>query len=116
MAKEDMPKTTFVTNDDIYYYTCMPVGLKNIGVEFQESMNKAFDGLIGKTIEVYVDDIIVNSKDKNTAMIDLREVFLQTLQNWHEAQSKKMHFWRILGKVSGVYGFPKRNRGKPSED
>lgn len=53
----------------------MPFGLENAGVEFQESKNKAFDGLIKKIVEVYVDYIIVKSRDKSTATADLREVF-----------------------------------------
>lgn len=62
MAEEDMEKTAFVTDDGIYCYTRMPFGLKNAGTDFQEGMNKTFEGLIGKIVEVYVDDIIIKSK------------------------------------------------------
>lgn len=65
IAKEDMGNTVFVIDDGIYSYTRIPFGLKNVGTDFQEGMNKAFQGLIGKIIEVYVDDIIVKSKKRN---------------------------------------------------
>lgn len=70
-----MPKTTFVTDDGIYCYTQMPFALKSTGIEFQESINRAFEGLIDKTVKVYVDDIIVKSKNKKTTTSDLTEVF-----------------------------------------
>lgn len=35
----------------------MSFGLKNTGVDFQENMNKAFEGLIRIIMEVYVDDM-----------------------------------------------------------
>lgn len=41
----------------------MSFRLKNTGADFQEEMNKAFEGLIGKIVEVYVDGIIVKSKE-----------------------------------------------------
>lgn len=61
MAENNMAKTTFVTNDGIYCYTRMPFGLRKVGGNFQESMNKAFEGIIWKIVEVYADDIIVKS-------------------------------------------------------
>lgn len=38
-------------------------------------MNKAFEGLIGKTVEVYVDDIITKSNRMESALDYLRQVF-----------------------------------------
>lgn len=63
-----MAKIAFITDDGIYCYTRMPFGLKNAGAEFQKSMNKAFDILIGKIVEVYIDDIITKSKKKSTTL------------------------------------------------
>lgn len=59
-----MAKTAFVTNYGIYCYTRMPISLKNAGTDFQEWMNKTFDGFIGKIVEVYVDEITVKFKKK----------------------------------------------------
>lgn len=54
-----MAETAFVNVDGIYYYTRMPFSLKGVGANFQEGMNKDFEGLIGKIVKAYVDDIIV---------------------------------------------------------
>jgi len=40
----------------------MPFGLKNTGPTFQRLVNKVFESLIGKTMKVYVDDMIVKSE------------------------------------------------------
>lgn len=69
MTKEDMPKIAFVTDNGIYCYTQMPFGLKNVVADFQKRMNKAFERLTRKIVEVYVDDIIFKSKKKNLLQI-----------------------------------------------
>lgn len=51
----------------------MPFG--NAGVDFQKGINKAFEGLIGKIVEVYVDYIIVQSIKKKSTPEDLKKVF-----------------------------------------
>ena len=39
----------------------MPFGLKNAGATYQKLVNKIFKELIRKTMEVYIDDILVKS-------------------------------------------------------
>ncbi|KAL2226671.1 UNVERIFIED_CONTAM: Retrovirus-related Pol polyprotein from transposon opus [Sesamum indicum] len=62
MAKEDREKTFFVTDKGIYCYNVMSFGLKNAGATYQQLVNKMFSELIGRTMEVYVDDMVVKSK------------------------------------------------------
>lgn len=106
-----MAKTAFITDDNIYCYTRMPFGLKNIGANFQEGMNKAFAGFIGKIVEVYVDDIIVKSKQKESAPQDLKHVclfvcffFFRNQENYDETQPKKCTFGVLFGKCLGYLG------------
>ena len=40
----------------------MPFGFKNVGVTYQRLVNMIFKDLIGKSMEVYVDDMLVKSK------------------------------------------------------
>ena len=40
----------------------MPFGLKNVGTTYQKLMTKIFKPLIGRTVEVYIDDIVVTSE------------------------------------------------------
>ena len=75
MSLEDEDKTTFMTDHSLYYYKVMPFGLKNVGATYQCLVNKIFLGLIGKTMEVYVDDMLVKSLRKIDHVIDLHEMF-----------------------------------------
>ena len=53
----------------------MSFSLKNVGATYQRLVNKVFANLIGKTIEVYVDDILVKSLRNEDHVTDLREMF-----------------------------------------
>lgn len=92
-----MAKITFVTDDGIYCYNRMPSGLKNVGTDFQEGMNKAFNGLIGKIGQIYV-DIIIKLKKKESAHEDLRQVLTRLQWIGMKLNSKKYIFGVPLGK------------------
>ncbi|KAL0451439.1 UNVERIFIED_CONTAM: Retrovirus-related Pol polyprotein from transposon opus [Sesamum latifolium] len=53
----------------------MPFGLKNAGATYQRLVNKVFKHMIGRNMEVYVDDILVKSHSKESHVQDLRECF-----------------------------------------
>ena len=55
-------KTTFVTPHGLYYYNVMSFGPKNVGTTYKRLMKKIFKPLIIRTVEVYIDDIVVKSK------------------------------------------------------
>ena len=40
----------------------MPFDLKNVGATYQRLVNMMFKDLIGKSMEVYVDDMLAKSK------------------------------------------------------
>lgn len=44
-----------------FCYKVMPFGLKNAGVIYQGLMSDIFKDLVGTTVEVYVDDMVVKS-------------------------------------------------------
>ena len=50
---------SFITDLDLYCYKGMPFGLKNAGAPYQRLVNKMFAEHIGRTMEVYVDDMLV---------------------------------------------------------
>ncbi|RVW48157.1 Retrovirus-related Pol polyprotein from transposon 17.6 [Vitis vinifera] len=75
MSSDDEKKTAFITPHDLYCYKVMPFGLKNAGATYQRLMTKIFKPLIGHTVEVYIDDIVVKSKTREEHVLHLQEVF-----------------------------------------
>ena len=65
----------FVTPVGNYHYKVMPFGLKNPGSTYQRMMTKMFESQLGKTIEVYIDDMVVKSKLASEHLADLTNVF-----------------------------------------
>ena len=53
----------------------MPFGLKNAGTTYQRMMTRMFRDKIGHTVEVYIDDMVVKSKQEIRHVEDLRGVF-----------------------------------------
>ena len=62
MSPTDEEKSAFITPHGLYCYKVMSFGLKNDGVTFQRLMTKIFKPLIGCSVEVYIDDIVVKIK------------------------------------------------------
>nr|CAN71093.1 hypothetical protein VITISV_000384 [Vitis vinifera] len=75
MSPADEEKTAFITPHDLYCYRVMPFGLKNAGATYQRLMTNIFKPLIGHTVEVYIDDIVVKSKTREEHVLHLQEVF-----------------------------------------
>lgn len=101
MVEEDMLKTSFVTNIGIYCYISMPFGLRNAREDFQEGMNKSFRGLIAVIMEIYVDDIIVKSKKRESTPEDLKIFFTWIRDIGIQLNPKKCTFGVLLGKCLG---------------
>ena len=64
-----------------YCYKVMPFGLKNAGATYQRLVNKMFSKQIGKNMEVYMDDMLVKSKEKLAYLDDLKEIFATLKQH-----------------------------------
>ena len=75
MKKEDEEKTAFITPFGVYCYTTMPFGLKNAGATYQRMMQNCLKKQIGRNVQVYVDDIVIKTKEEDTLLDDLRETF-----------------------------------------
>ena len=75
MFQLDEEKTTFVTPHGLYCYKLMSLKLKNVGVTYQRLMMKIFKPLICRTVEVYIDDIVVKSETQVEHIQHLEETF-----------------------------------------
>ena len=53
----------------------MPFGLKNAGATYQRMIQTCLATQIGKTVEAYVDDVVVKTKHVETLVEDLRLTF-----------------------------------------
>ena len=62
MVEKDEEKIAFVTNCILYYYKLMSFGLKNVGAIYQRLVNKDFACQLDRSMEAYVDDMLVKSK------------------------------------------------------
>ena len=63
MHLDDEEKTSFISERGTYCYKRMPFGLKNARATFQRLTNKMFSNMLGKTMEVYIDNMLVKSTD-----------------------------------------------------
>ncbi|XP_075655153.1 uncharacterized protein LOC142625361 [Castanea sativa] len=75
LAAKDQEKTTFLTPDTNYHYNVMPFSLKNAGAIYQRMMAIMFRDKIGRTVEVYIDDMVIKSKQEGQHIDNLKEVF-----------------------------------------
>lgn len=75
MDPHDAFDTTFRTLKGNFYYTVMPFGLRNAGATYQRYMQFVLDDLIHHSVECYLDDMVVKSKERKTHQDDLRVVY-----------------------------------------
>ena len=57
MKKENRFHIAFTMKRGLFCYKVMSFGLKNVGTTYQRLMNKIFAVLLGRTMEIYIDDM-----------------------------------------------------------
>jgi ribonuclease HI len=75
MKESDQLATSFITPFGMYCYTTMPFGLRNAGTTYQRCMNHVFEEHIGRTVEAYIDDIVVKTRKASDLLSDLEITF-----------------------------------------
>ncbi|XP_074377886.1 uncharacterized protein LOC141719406 [Apium graveolens] len=75
MYGPDQEHTSFITDKGLYCYIGMPFGLINAGATYQRLVNMMFKDQIGRTMEVYVDDMLVKSEVTTDHIKHLMEMF-----------------------------------------
>ena len=101
LAPEDQEKTSFVTPTGNYHYKVMSFGLKNVGSTYQRMMTKMFEPWLGKSIEIYVDDMVVKSKVVTEHLEDLGDIFVVLRRHKLRLNASKCSFGVGSGKFLG---------------
>jgi hypothetical protein len=103
MAPEDIHKTAFRVPDvvGLFKYVVMTFGLKNAGATYQRAMNYIYHDLIGKLVEIYIDDIVVKSTSTGGHLDDLCQVFEWTRRFILKMNPNKCAFGVSTGQFLG---------------
>ncbi|KAL2937256.1 Transposon Ty3-I Gag-Pol polyprotein, partial [Bienertia sinuspersici] len=93
IAENDIPKTAFRTRYGHYEFTVMPFGLTNAPAVFMDLMNRIFRPYLDKFVVVFIDDILVYSKNESEHEEHLRIVLQVLRENKLYAKFSKCEFW-----------------------
>jgi hypothetical protein len=111
----DIPKTTFVSRYGLYEFTVMSFGLTNAPAYFMYMMNKVFMEYLDKFVMVFIDDILVYSRNEGEHEWHLRLVLQKLRDHKLYAKLSKCEFWlkqvAFLGHVvskGGIYVDPSK--------
>ena len=86
-------KTMFRMRYEHYEFLVMPFGLTNAPAAFMDLMNRVFQPYVDRFVVMFIDDILVYSKDREYHDTHLR-VVLETLRNEQlYAKLRKCEFW-----------------------
>jgi hypothetical protein len=85
----DIPKTAFVLRYGLYEFTVMSFGLTNALAYFMYKMNKVFMEYLDKFVVVFIDDILVYSRNEGHLHLVLQKLRDHKLY----AKLSKCEFW-----------------------
>jgi hypothetical protein len=88
----DISKTAFTTRYGLYEYTVMSFGLTNAPAYFMYLMNKVFMEYLDKFVVVFIDDILVYSRNEEEHEEHLRLVLQKLKDNQLYAKLSKCEF------------------------
>ena len=111
----DVHKTAFRTRYGHYEFLVMPFGLTNAPAAFMDLMNRVFRPYVDQFVVVFIDDILVYSKDRESHDTHLRVVLEILRKEQLYAKLSKCEFWltevSFLGHIvskEGIRVYPKK--------
>ncbi|GJY03413.1 putative reverse transcriptase domain-containing protein [Tanacetum coccineum] len=105
---EDIPKTAFRTRYEHYEFQVIPFGLTNTPAVFMDLMNRVCKPCLDKFVIVFIDDILIYSRDKEEHEDHLRIILELLKKEKLYAKFSKCDFWisivQFLGHVIDSQG------------
>ncbi|GJW01626.1 putative reverse transcriptase domain-containing protein [Tanacetum coccineum] len=103
VREEDIPKTAFRTRYGHYEFQVMPFGLTNAPAVFMDLMNRVCKPYLDKFVIVFIDDILIYSKNKKEHEEHLKQILELLKKEKLYAKFSKCEFWipkvQFLGHV-----------------
>ncbi|GJU28329.1 putative reverse transcriptase domain-containing protein [Tanacetum coccineum] len=93
VGDEDIPKTTFRTRYRHYEFQVMPFGLTNAPAVFMDLMNRVCKPYLDKFVIVFIDDILIYSRNKEEHADHLRIILELLKKEKLYAKFSKCDFW-----------------------
>ncbi|GJT96556.1 putative reverse transcriptase domain-containing protein [Tanacetum coccineum] len=90
---EDIPKTAFRTRYGHYEFQVMPFGLTNTTAIFMDLMNRVCKPYLDKFMIVFIDDILIYSRNKEDNTNHLRIILESLKKEKLYAKFSKCDFW-----------------------
>ncbi|KAF8692347.1 hypothetical protein RHS03_08627, partial [Rhizoctonia solani] len=85
-------KTAFCTKYGLYKSLVMTFGLTNAPASFQHFMNNLFKDLLDECVIIYLDDILIYSKDDASHTLHVHEVLQRLMENQLFCKASKCTF------------------------
>ncbi|GKE90532.1 putative reverse transcriptase domain-containing protein, partial [Tanacetum coccineum] len=108
VREQDIPKTAFQTRYGHYEFQVMPFGLTNAPAVFMDLMNRVCNPYLDKFVIVFIDDILIYSKDKTEHEEHLKAILELLKKEKLYAKFLKCEFWipkvQFLGHVIDIRG------------
>ena len=103
ITEKEVPKIAFQCPGAIgtLKWIVMPCGLKNTGATYQRAMNSIFHDMIGRFMEVYIDDVVIKSGDQAGHLMDLGQAFEQLRLHKLKMNPLKCAFGVLAGNFLG---------------
>ena len=115
MYLSDAEKTSFITPHGLFCYNVMPLELKKPGATYQRLVTKMFRPLLGKTMEVYIDDMLIKSKERPDHANHLQQV-LDLLKTYGmKLNPAKCAFGVSIGRLMGFMTTQRGIEANPSQ-
>ncbi|GJW18632.1 putative reverse transcriptase domain-containing protein [Tanacetum coccineum] len=103
VREQDIPKTAFRTRYGHYEFQVMPFGLTNAPAVFMDLMNRVCKPYLDKFVIVFIDDILIYSKDEREHEEHLKTILELLKEEKLYAKFSKCEFWipkvQFLGHV-----------------